>query len=71
MYAKGGGNVQLSSKIAVVCAVIREVALESIFISGENLGWERVRTVRFWRTKRLPCIVFLHGSLVKSDLQLR
>jgi hypothetical protein len=47
MYAKEGGNVQLSSKIAVVCAVIREVALESIFISGENLGWERVRTVRF------------------------
>ena len=47
MYAKEGGNVQLSSKIAVVCAVIREVALESIFISAENLGWERVQPVRF------------------------
>ena len=47
MYAEGGGNVQLSLKIAVVCAVIREVALESIFMSGENLGWERVLTVRF------------------------
>lgn len=47
MYAKGVGNVQLSSKIAVVCAVIREVALESIFMSGENLGWERVQPVRF------------------------
>ena len=35
------------SKITVVCAVIREVALESIFISGENLGWERVQPVRF------------------------
>ena len=47
MYAKGVGNVQLSSKIAVVCAVIREVALESIFMSGENLGRERVQPVRF------------------------
>ena len=49
---RGGGNVQLSSKIAVVCAVIREVALESIFISGENLSWERVRTGPFLTHKK-------------------